>query len=408
MDGLMLRFKWGEQRLHSALLRQGESFTVGSAKGVDFACAEVSGLERFELARDLKVRFARGMHGTFWRGEDALTLSQAVECGAAVDEGDGYVVELARADALRLELGSLCVEALPVRVPERVPVEPLESLDLRMLNVLGIVFIAAMICIASAIANEGGGDGLGDDLGPSKALTRFVLPQAPPKPSRGAAKQVRKEPASREGRAPPAAKTVRPGHAKDVAQQVGQALQNAFAGGSDTSLRVALSGLQANSAFSSQGMAGMGLRGDASGGGGGSLIGLGGIHSRGRGGGEGTYGGGVGIIGGKTVTEVVGIGTEVTVIGLDKELIRKVIHQHRSEVRFCYELALTKNPQLRGKTSVKFVITGSGSVSSASIAASTQAELDDCVSSRVRTWVFPKPPGGGTAVVTYPFVFEHN
>jgi hypothetical protein len=34
------------------------------------------------------------------------------------------------------------------------------------------------------------------------------------------------------------------------------------------------------------------------------------------------------------------------------------------------------------------------------------AELDKCIAGRVLTWVFPKPKGGGVAVVTYPFVFK--
>ena len=34
------------------------------------------------------------------------------------------------------------------------------------------------------------------------------------------------------------------------------------------------------------------------------------------------------------------------------------------------------------------------------------AELETCVAGRVRTWVFPKPKGGGVVVVTYPFIFQ--
>jgi hypothetical protein len=33
-------------------------------------------------------------------------------------------------------------------------------------------------------------------------------------------------------------------------------------------------------------------------------------------------------------------------------------------------------------------------------------ELETCVAGRVRTWMFPKPKGGGVVQVTYPFIFK--
>jgi hypothetical protein len=33
-------------------------------------------------------------------------------------------------------------------------------------------------------------------------------------------------------------------------------------------------------------------------------------------------------------------------------------------------------------------------------------DLDHCIAGRVLLWIFPKPKGGGVAVVTYPFVFK--
>jgi hypothetical protein len=33
------------------------------------------------------------------------------------------------------------------------------------------------------------------------------------------------------------------------------------------------------------------------------------------------------------------------------------------------------------------------------------SELEACIAGRVRTWKFPKPRGGGVAIVTYPFFF---
>jgi hypothetical protein len=32
------------------------------------------------------------------------------------------------------------------------------------------------------------------------------------------------------------------------------------------------------------------------------------------------------------------------------------------------------------------------------------SNVGSCIASAVRRWQFPKPPGGGTVIVTYPFV----
>ena len=95
---------------------------------------------------------------------------------------------------------------------------------------------------------------------------------------------------------------------------------------------------------------------------------------------------------------------------LDKELIRQVIKRNINQIRYCYESQLTRNPKLSGKVSVKFVISASGSVAQSQVAQATtiNAELETCVAGRVRTWVFPKPKGGGVVIVTYPFVFTQG
>jgi TonB family protein len=160
------------------------------------------------------------------------------------------------------------------------------------------------------------------------------------------------------------------------------------------------------------GFGGLGLRGSAGGGGGtGETIGIGGIGTRGRGGGTGAYGSGVGVLGGKKDIDIGITSSDPTVMGsLDKELIRQVIHRNRSQIRYCYESQLTRFPKLNGKVQVKFVISASGTVASSSVMQSTanNSELEQCVAGRVRTWIFPKPKGGGVVVVTYPFNFKQS
>jgi TonB family protein len=92
---------------------------------------------------------------------------------------------------------------------------------------------------------------------------------------------------------------------------------------------------------------------------------------------------------------------------LDKEVIRKIIHENREQIRACYETALTRKSDLKGKVSVKFTISAEGPVSAAEIVADTPGDhpLAECVANAVKTWTFPKPQGGGVVIVTYPFIF---
>lgn len=96
---------------------------------------------------------------------------------------------------------------------------------------------------------------------------------------------------------------------------------------------------------------------------------------------------------------------------LGRDVIRRVVRRHVSEIRACYEQGLAVDPTLAGAVSVSFFIGGSGTVDSAQVSASSLAgpqatAVSDCVVARVRTWVFPAPDGGGVVAVNYPFVFS--
>lgn len=424
MNGLALRFKWGEHRLHSEVLKPGRqrAFSVGTAEGVDFPCADVAGAERFVLvpagATDV-VRFARGVQGTLWRGDEARTLSAAVERGEAVPDGDGWAVTLGPRDAVTLELGSVAVEALPVPLPKAVKTDPLEAIDLRMLNILAVVLVLFGAGVVAAISHEG--DEYSDDDTPSqtKVLARFVAPPPPPSkaPASAAADPSKKAPA-KAGEAPKQKVTEKASASKGrdpkaVAQQLGSFMNDLFKDRGGDTFGEVVGGLK-KSSIAANGITGLALKGDGNGGGGGETIGLGGIDRPGRGKGPGWAPEGVGVLckAGTDCKQKLAppdpVPGDVTVVGMDKELIRQVIHQHRNEVRFCYELELTRNPKLQGKTAVKFLISGSGAVTASQVVESTvkSQQLEDCVAGRVRMWQFPKPPGGGTVSVTYPFVFR--
>jgi outer membrane biosynthesis protein TonB len=100
---------------------------------------------------------------------------------------------------------------------------------------------------------------------------------------------------------------------------------------------------------------------------------------------------GLGIDGGRSVTAT---------------QIKRVISQNQAQVTACYERELKKNPGLRGKVVVGFVIGGDGRVRPPRIVRNTTRNraMLPCIKRAVRTWRFPKAEG--PADVEYPFAFK--
>jgi hypothetical protein len=94
--------------------------------------------------------------------------------------------------------------------------------------------------------------------------------------------------------------------------------------------------------------------------------------------------------------------------GLTKDEVGEVIHSHMGEVRYCHEAAMLANPKMEGKLVANFSINAKGIVSASSVDSSTlgDAQLVNCVIDRLKTWRFPKPRGGVTVTVAYPFLFK--
>jgi len=141
-------------------------------------------------------------------------------------------------------------------------------------------------------------------------------------------------------------------------------------------------------------------------------VGLGGFGLVGHGGGGGGtgsgYGRGAGFGGrGKRVPRI--RQAKATVTGsLDKDVVRRVVRRHINEVRHCYTQQLTKDPALSGRVEVEFVVSADGKVTSAKVTHTTIKDeaLGKCIATAVRGWSFPKPDGGGTVSVKYPFVLS--
>ncbi len=173
----------------------------------------------------------------------------------------------------------------------------------------------------------------------------------------------------------------------------------------------AVAGLRSQSLERVHGVGGYGLKG-ISVGGGGKTVGIDGPSTKGLGRGHGGEGIGEGIagpgrLGVKGEHEVSVINENIQILsGLPKDVINAVVQRHRSEIRACYDASLQRNPSLRGKVTVSFTIQPNGIVSSASIKENTLGDpaLGQCIISRVKTWIFPKPEAPVvTEVAAYPF-----
>ncbi len=94
--------------------------------------------------------------------------------------------------------------------------------------------------------------------------------------------------------------------------------------------------------------------------------------------------------------------------GLEKSVIMKHIKKHLGSIRYCYEKELILSPSLSGKVNMKFDILGNGRVSAAKVGTSTlrNSKAESCMVSALSKWSFPKPEGGTTVSVSYPFLFK--
>lgn len=94
--------------------------------------------------------------------------------------------------------------------------------------------------------------------------------------------------------------------------------------------------------------------------------------------------------------------------GLDRAEVLKVVNQHMSAVRNCYERALLARPDLEGKLTLEWTVGGGGAVISVRLASSTMRDqtVANCIMGDIRRWMFPKPIGGRAVTVVFPFIFN--
>jgi hypothetical protein len=454
--GVELRLLWGETLLQAVtFVRPKAAVLVGKGP----RCAiQVEGLpeDQFPMLRwdGLEYRFAfgKGMTGVVQDRAGRTAFGELVRSRKATSDEKvpgAFWIPVPRAGAVRADLGAhLAIEARP-RQPEKVKPAPWwERINYQFLNLFLIFFFLGTAFVIAANNFPYDTDVSADDLfkNPSR-MAKFIIKapevvKPPPSPDKGLAAEEKsdaggeaaekhkgeegqmgkKDAPKTNGRSAPRA--IDP-NAKDIVKHSGLlsalgrgggGLSTVLGGGGlGGDLKGAVGNMFGPVVGDSYGLGGLGIRGSGSGGGGaGETIGIGAPGTKGRGGGLGGgsgYGAGAGNLGKKGDREVKVETGNATVLGsIDKELIRKVIQEHASQIRYCYEQELALNPRLQGKVSIRWIIEADGSATAAEVdgGATTleNGKIHECMMSRIQSWQFPKPKGGGQAVITYPWILR--
>lgn len=169
-----------------------------------------------------------------------------------------------------------------------------------------------------------------------------------------------------------------------------------------------LSGLTGDAVGETTGGFGLG-RGSAGRGGGGTgwgTIGTGRYGTIGHGSGTGSGYGVSGIGRRKSRVPRIRMGKATVRGSLDKNIIRRIIRRHLPRIRYCYERQLMVQPTLSGRVLTRFTISSLGRVTSAKVNGLGNERVQKCLERALRSMRFPQPRGGGTIMVSYPFVFQ--
>lgn len=104
----------------------------------------------------------------------------------------------------------------------------------------------------------------------------------------------------------------------------------------------------------------------------------------------------------------VGVTSESGDGGLDKDIIRRIVRAHISEIRACYNEGLGRDPALGGRLVAEFKVSGEGQVAALPKIATSigDAEVDSCIADAIHGWRFPKTRAGEEVLITYPIVLK--
>ena len=390
------------------------------------------------------VNIPAGMAGRIEKA-DGMVLPVALlfdsQHGAVADGSGGVRYRLQPEETLFLAYRDFVLQIRYVRRTPLPPVPLLSQMNYIWANTLLLALFAHVVAIASFLATPDVALSPPDELYKNRNRffeTRLKLAKKDQTKSSGLLDEIKKGAGAKAKK--PKGKSGRPNAKKKPAKMASKGRPNekeqarraldkllglggrgrasgVLAGrGLGGALKSAMGDLRGRQVGDAQGANGLSTRGDGPGGGGleTSLVGLGVLGTAGRGGGdEGStgYGRGESSLGGKKDRDIeIKAGRAIVRGSLSKDIIRRVVQKNQAQIRYCYVKELQRSPGLYGKVATYFVIDASGLVISAEVTQSTMKnrEVERCITSKIRTWRFPKPKGGGIVEVKYPFVFNRT
>lgn len=441
--GLEIRLMWGDQALeaHYFSPTQKAQFVVGTASGVDFpmrdslfhgTSLEVVSFDKGQASLHFTEKMDGALHAD---GKSPMKLSTAIQAKVATPGNGAYSIDLRDSDFMWIDLGdNVVLEAHMDTEPKPAWLPLLSRIDFAALNIFLVIALLGSLFVISALNMERGG-GLTDELSPDSARLVKLIEQSP-EIKQNIQRKIENIKKSNEGEAAARAKKTEGDMGKkNVTQKDGRAMPkgdpndnnqqrqvlallgsgsggaagNVLGSGAGGTALAALGRLEGTKVGAAGGGGGLGVRGVGYGGGGNSLnsIGIGGTGTK-TGASFGTSG--TPGLAGRSTNVVPELTTgDLNIDGnIDAELIRQVIRRNSSKIRACYEDQLIRYPKLAGRIAIRFIINSTGTVDSSRASASTvkNTEMENCVANKIRLLEFPRPKGGGTAQVTYPFIFK--
>ncbi len=409
--GVLLSVRWGDQSLAHEYFPLGSprTFTIGTGPRCDLACGGAKAFQLLEVDEEGAALSAP-------KGAK-VQVTRRSECWTT----QGEAVALERGDHAGFDFGPLTFEARVLDAPPSV--QRGATFDFTTVN-LGLLLAAAFGFFAVAAANrDAEGSDLDDGLSGGSTRVLKILNDVSARQASASAAAPHPQKTKPTPSSPPKARlapvsrpTGRP--SAQAAVDVGSIFHGPGAlklisGGGGQDLLAAANGLRTAQAGDGYGGLGAGHAPDGHGLGGLALEGIGRLGTHGHAGGDNKYGVGMQLAPKDKPDPTIPIDVEENCSKdgagcLDKELVRRVIHQNLPGFRYCYESLLNRFPSLEGKVSVRFSISQSGKVPDASVGQTTvhNAELEQCVANRARLLVFPARKWAGLVVVTYPFIFH--
>jgi len=309
---------------------------------------------------------------------------------------DGGVVLFSEGDEIVASCGAHVFKARLVNRAGQIPAAPMAP-DLRTTGLVSLVGMAAAVAFG-VFASHSGAKALVEAL--PEAPTRMAQLRLPPPPTPAPTPEKRNTAAGGGGAAGSAQGSSGPGGPESGSPGLLDAIGDFGASGGMQDAGATIGTLNPNAGVA-PGQTSAGGTGVHGGGGGIGTI------EMGTGDGPSTAGDGDGL-GPKRTGQFAGGGKGVVLLGsLRADQVQEVVQRRFSAIRYCYQRALPRVPNLAGKINVAFTISGDGTVSRAKVRKSTLGndEVEQCVLRQFYTMRFPEPSGHGMVSVNYPFVF---